>query len=253
MSEILDHSLSCLNDKEDLAETESGKSLAEICSRGDPGIDKTTLQVLEQVLHTNPLLNNMRILLTSPEDESDTGGYFCHIKIDKEVLVPAVTIVKNDEKHFRELMKKREFAVRWMADLLNISYDEITPDILRTFIILHELGHAKDFVVNYESNPDYQGQKLDDVWEDHYENCLMSLPVPGLDPVDLRQEIKFFSNLDDFIKKHPEIHGRVNQDEIKSFEDLLELQEKAYRKSPYESYADKFAVNIIMENGILNW
>lgn len=213
-----------------------------------PEADQETNKMLELMLEQFPFLTHVQIQFVSPDDEPNTGGFFHRVKIDEHTFVPSVSIVSFDSEHMQRLIEVRKSSNQQVARLLGIDISEITTDLLRQFIIAHEFGHATDYVRNYETNPDYQGAKAAQEWNAHYDANLFTLPVPGYDPVDLMEEIYHFDTLDAFYQAHPEVEHVINGVEIKSFQELAEAQELAYRASAYENYADQFAVNFLKRN-----
>ncbi len=123
-------------------------------------------------------------MMISPEEEPNTGGYFERVQIDENTYIPRIVLVGNDLEHMTRIRDTRHASSKRVADLLGIDITQLTPELLRKFIIAHEFGHTKDYIQNYERNPDYPGVEASQEWDWHYEQTLMSLPVPGLDPVD---------------------------------------------------------------------
>lgn len=213
-----------------------------------PEVDQETNKMLELMFALHPFLAHVKIQFVSPDDEPNTGGFFHRIKIDEQTFIPSVSIVSFSAKHLQRLIEVRKSSNQQVARLLGISISEMTPDLLRQFIIAHEFGHATDYVRNYETNPDYHGAEAAQEWNTHYDANLFTLPVPGYDPVDLIEEIARFDNLITFYQAHPEVESTINGVKIQNFQELVEAQELAYRASAYESYADKFAVNFLKQN-----
>ena len=85
-------------------------------------------------------------------------------------------------------------------------------------------------------------------WYDDYENELATLPVPGLDPSDLRIIIRESEDFQSFADQNPELVYKFREHDIQNQDDLLRVQEVAYRALPHESYADDFACNLLRKN-----
>jgi hypothetical protein len=135
-----------------------------------------------------------------------------------------------------------------VAELLGIDFVDLSPELLRQFIVAHEMGHASDYVKNYENNPDLSGPAVAEEWNLHYEANLLAMPVPGMDPVDLRQTAAEYADLQSFLNDYPEAVASVKQEKITCLDDLIRAQEAAYRASPYEKYADDFATEFLKNN-----
>jgi len=134
--------------------------------------------------------------------------------------------------------------------MLGISLPQLSPKLLRLFIIAHEIGHASDYVKNYETNPDYEGSDAAEEWDLHYEANLLTLPVPGFDPVDLHEELSKYSGLEDFLRANPNVAKTIDTSKVRTVQDLIDTQEVAYRTSAYESYADNFAAAFLKKNAV---
>lgn len=82
-------------------------------------------------------------------------------------------------------------------------------------------------------------------WYNHYENELDTLPVPGLDPSDLRMALEKSGGFQSFMDQNPELVLKLKIYNIQNEDDLLRIQEISYRSLPHESYADNFACNLL--------
>ncbi len=225
-----------------------GVPLNELLKREGVEIDKSTSDLLRIMLEQNTFLSHVEIVFISPEEEPNTGGFFHRVEVDEDTFVPTISIVSEQAEHMQKLMETRRSSAERVADMLGIEFKDMTPNLLRQFIITHELGHAVDYVRNYETNPDYQGADAAEEWDLHYEANLLTMPVSGMDPTDLRKEVSEFDNLSGFLEVHPAVVKTINTGEIKTLQDLLDFQELAYRSSEYESYADNFATDFLKRN-----
>ncbi|MBT4722583.1 hypothetical protein HOB30_02400 [Candidatus Falkowbacteria bacterium] len=236
-------------DKESASE-ERGVPLSDFVNDKKNEVDEGTFKFLEFMLKQNPLIGKIEVKFVLPEDEPCTGGFFTPVVADGKESVPVISIVKRDLKHINNVIDIRKSSAKAVAQLLEIDFSEMTPDLLRLFIIAHELGHATDYIANYESNPDYLGDGAEAVeeWKLHYDVNLLMMPVPGFDPVELRDEFTKYDNLDLFYEAHPEVKKYMNTDSIESFADLMDAQENAYRNSEYERFADGFATKFLKGN-----
>lgn len=211
-------------------------------------LEETVSILLHSIVRDYPYLSHVEVIFISPKDEPNTGGFFHRVQIDKDTFVPTIYIVSEDQEHLQRLKSVRESSARRVAELLGIDFSELTPSLLRNFIIAHEIGHASDYVKNYEKNPAYKDRVISDEWDLHYQANLFTLPVPGFDPVDLRDEVSRYESIEECLRERPELKNVVSMYKIKKIEDLLSIQELAYRHSTYESYADNFATDFLKRN-----
>lgn len=224
---------------------ERGIALKDFVAQKRIGTEKPIADILKLVLKQNQFLSHIEVAFISPKEEPGTAGILHQIQIDKDTIIPTIFIVSEDKEHMEKLMQSRKESAKRTAQMLGIDFLDLTPTLLKQFIVAHELGHAADYIKNYETNPDYKGAEAAEEWEMHYDANLMTMPVPDYAPAELMKEMAKHNDLKSFIKAHPEI-SRTN--EIKTLEDLLKKQELAYRTSPYESYADNFAANFLKQN-----
>lgn len=225
-----------------------GIPLNDLVTRKDIEMDETMASVLRLMLEQNKYLAQVEVLFIPPEEEPNTGGCFHLVKVNKDTIVPSIFIVVKQKEHLEKLFGIRRSSVELVAQMLGIEARDLTSDLLRQFIIAHEFGHTTDYIKNYESNSDYLGTEAAEAWRLHYDSNLLSLPVKGLDPAELQEEISQFSDLPAFLKAYPEVSKNIDQEKIKTLDDLLGAQEIAYRSSAYESYADDFATNFLKKN-----
>lgn len=211
--------------------------------------DSQTSRFLEQMVKENPFLSDVEVIFISADKEPNTGGVFDIRKVDETTYTPTIFIVENDAQHTAKILQDRKSSNEIVASLLGMEFEKLTPELLRLFIIAHELGHATDYIKNYESNPSYANvAEASEEWDMHYEVNLSSLPVPHFDPAQLTEKIAGYSNIKEFVIDYPEAKSYVQSEEITTLEQLLHDQEVAYRNSPYEKYADNFAAKFLKKN-----
>ncbi len=225
-----------------------GVPIAKPTEQEGPKVNSEINKFFSLMYSQHPSLSNIKVDYITPEDESETGGYFELVEVGGDVPVPTVFVMPEQTDHMRDLMRNRQSSAKMVAHMLGIPFEKMTPRLLGLFIMAHELGHATDYIRNYELNSDYKGIKAVEEWDMHYAVNLLSLPVSGLDPAELRQEMKNFGNLDEFLNKFPDTKKEIDLEKVKTLDDLLHEQEIAYRSMPYENYADNFAVNFLKRN-----
>lgn len=220
-------------------------NISEVSYNPEFRTDDETLSLLELIAEQNPALAHVEVHFVNPEDEPNTGGFFRRIQTDENKVTPAIFIVEKNSAHLNKLLRSRRSSAEIIAGLLGIEFKNLTPDTLRKFIICHELGHATDYIKNYELNPELTNNQAADEWDMHYQSILMTMPVPCLNPAQLKIESKRYINAASFLRTRPDVVGKYA-----SISELQHAQEVAYRESSYEKYADNFAANFIKQNAL---
>ena len=118
-----------------------------------PGLKK----IFEIVERENNELKNITLRKFPAKDAYDAGGYYNLEETKDGSVVPCIYISEGKPEMFRDLLEARKTSVKLNAELLGINPEEITPELLQIFIVAHELGHIKDFVSNYQSDPELPG------------------------------------------------------------------------------------------------
>lgn len=158
-----------------------------------------------------------------------------------------VVEMTSGEKHYEQLLIDRELSARDAATLLDVDFSVLQqhPQILGMFIMLHEIGHAHDYLVNYQSSANTViGNDPIHTNEEQRIKEMASLPVPAANPVRVR-EMWNKGELSTYYNTYQEYY---KQQGIYSAADLLKKQEDAYRKLSSESYADKFAALVLRKH-----
>jgi hypothetical protein len=119
------------------------------------------------------------------------------------------------------------------------------PEMLQTFIFLHELGHAYDFVKNYLHNPMAADKNFNptQAMMQQSKHEMATMLIPGLSPsqvLRLQEQGRF--DLVEHYNKHKLFFWAKG---IRSPEKLFEVMQVNYRNLPKEQFADNFAVQIL--------
>lgn len=207
-------------------------------------------KIIRLAKEQHPHLECVQTVFIPPVDEPNTGGFFNTVVTEDRNIVPTIFIVSEENgEHTQNLMSARQASAKMASEMLGISFKDMSPRLLKMFIIAHELGHAADYVINYLTNPEYKNTNdADEAWNLHYVVNLYSLPIPELDPPQLSEELERAGSLSRFIQMHPESTRTIEINQVKTSQDLLNLQEHAYRASIYEQYADNFATAFLKRN-----
>lgn len=161
--------------------------------------------------------------------------------------MPRIVVYTGNSFHYDQLLTQREISSRTAAEMIGIDFEEIkrNPQILALFIFLHEIGHARDYILNYlkglRGNDEYSPAKS---WNENTEQEQGKLYIPNCNPAQARAmyesgELKvYFDQYRDYYQQHS----------INSPEELLEANERVYRNLPKEKYADQFAADFIKKH-----
>jgi hypothetical protein len=206
-------------------------------------------ELLAIALENFPDLKRVQINTFVPRDLYEIGGHYDIATDDEGNTRISINLSEGEAESFRPLFTFRKATIEANAELLGIKTEEMTPEILQLFIIAHELGHIKDYLVNYESNPDLTGEEAAAEMKYHRISNLDSLPVPGIYPPYLARLLAESRevDVDTFLANFDGIN-LTKDDKIKTIGDLMDLQEKQYRASPPERYADEFARDLLLNH-----
>ncbi len=160
-----------------------------------------------------------------------------------------------DRAQIEELMTHRKRSVELVAEMLEITSQQVSPALLKVFIFLHEAGHAYDYIKNFLEKEmgrcDTPKATATSAWRHCFETEMASLPVPNISPSALKARIDFaheiaLEALDD-LSTDTEIVRRAKEEP----EALLREQEEAYKSGESEQRADAFAVALIQRRKLI--
>ena len=147
---------------------------------------------------------------------------------------------------FSHLLVTRPVSCALVARGIGCSFAALTPALLRTYIFLHECGHAYDFVVNFapfwhgkdaESDPRFVDACLRSAERQECE--VQSLPLPLTPAGFLSARTEQPAYIDALLLERLHITTPTASD----YDRALEALEYAYKKLPSEVFADAFAVS----------
>ncbi len=184
----------------------------------------------------------------TPRSAFDAGGYY-EISEDPHGN-PFVTICisEGESQALAPLLHLRRRAVEINAEMLGIAPEQMTPELFHAFIVAHELGHATDFLRNYQSDPTVSGWEGSEEMAMHRREILKTLPAGNVPPGDLAEILSGMHSLDAALSLYPGLKKHPRFYEIKTIEDLLAIQEEEYRASEPERYADAFAARLLKKH-----
>jgi len=219
------------------------EDLKKLFEGADPKYGELYLRLLEDF----PELEQLSVKAGTKEQYPTlefTGGFWK--RPDSQNPNPKIIVEMENQAHYQDLLRDREESAREAAALLGISFEELlkNPEILGKFIFLHEIGHAQDYLANFQNGEKAKNDpNFDPVSEnlDKRKEEMVTLPVPGENPVGVKKMYKE-GRLTSYFEKYKEYYLSKG---ITSPEDLVKKHELAYRNLPSEKYADQFAADVL--------
>lgn len=179
-------------------------------------------------------------------DDGVFEGGACEVSPDGTSVL--VLIGAGSAERFASLKESRADAIRSMADRLGVPFEEMDGDMIRQFILFHEVGHARDFLTNFVSRETgLDPRSAECVWRENAQIQMDSLPFPGVAPADLREDILLAGGFAAWRELEPFADAWCREKNVSSEQELIALQEPAYRALQKEAYADEFAAKAYME------
>lgn len=210
--------------------------------RGEDLMGEELRNIWKEILSRFPELSRVEIIVPDKDKTlSYTGGEF--ILPNEENPDPAIVILPADDSLYEKLKETRPLAIKIAGDLVNKEVKEMSGEDIKKFIFLHEVGHAYDFISNFENDPQIGEEMSVYTWNMLRYEEMSSLPIPHYDPNDLNMFITSsgIKEVADLIQKQPEIENRIKELNISTIQELLDRQEISYRKLQKEAFADQFA------------
>lgn len=179
-------------------------------------------------------------------DDGVFEGGTCKVSPDGTSVL--VLIGAGSVERFASLKESRTDAIRSMANRLGVPFDEMDGDTIRQFILFHEAGHARDFLLNFAApETGLDPKSAECVWWENTQIQMDSLPFPGVAPADLREDILLAGGFAAWRELEPFADAWCRERNISSEQELIALQEPAYRALQKEAYADEFAAKAFAE------
>lgn len=157
---------------------------------------------------------------------------------------------------FREFLSSRPLSCDLVCKQLGIQKEVLTPEFLRSFIFLHECGHAHDFIVNFSNfskldHPENSFARFEDACmrcNERQEYELKKLPIPVTPAGFLASRREYPQFLEQLIMEYLQKQTLSQEDYASVFDTL----ERAYKNLPSEKYADEFAERFMRDNDCTN-
>lgn len=181
---------------------------------------------------------------TSADPEYEGGT--CYVPESHENPF-AVILMGGAVEDYEKLKRTRPDAIKSMARLLGTSAEHLDGATIQAFIFFHEAGHLFDYFANFLEDNALSYEEATDLWIMNSDHELASLPIPELSPSDLRFEMKKHGGFEEWRRLDSEFDARCVRIGAKSAEELVHIQEMAYRALPKEAYADEFAAKALKD------
>ena len=198
-------------------------------------------KIITTAIELHPQLRGLKI-----ETISDPGlmtlGFHRRPKNNDEASVVYINLGVSSEKIFFE----RKTSVQQVARKLGISESQMTPRLLKIFIIAHETGHAYDyskFLSHYGSV-----EAANKHWEEKRCSELNDLPIPGITPPSV---IKMHHNgsLAQYITENNLTSRLISMGiDPNNLTQIIERQQIGYKDTTAERDADEIAVQIMRKH-----
>ncbi len=155
-----------------------------------------------------------------------------------------IDLTPGSEDRYVEGFKHRQESLRLIEKRLRIPEGSINAKLFQLWILLHELGHALDYI-----HTNLLGDKKIKARDEE----MRTLPIGMARIKDLRKP-EFEAEL---LEKYPNLFAELSEKYkilitdfegkvIDSYDDVIRLQEREYKSLPSEVYADDFATSILL-------
>lgn len=182
---------------------------------------------------------------TSEDPEYEGGSFYLPENVENSM---AVILMGGNIEDYAKLKQTRPDAMAAMAESLGTTVDRLDGATIEAFILFHEAGHMYDYFINYGSEyEDLSYPELTAIWAEMSDAQLMSLPIPGLSPSDLRFEMQKRGGFSEWRRTDLEFDALCRALNAQTAENLVRVQEKVYRALPKEAFADAFAAKEMKE------
>ncbi len=120
------------------------------------------------------------------------------------------------------------------AERTMVEEDEVTPQLIHVFALLHELGHTSEYA-EYEDDPNALMQR----------NTKEKISLP-IGRATVSQLLDSASPQRAYVEQNWHDVERVL--DVSSIDELIKLQHDAYRRTTSEAHADNFATDVLSNN-----
>jgi hypothetical protein len=204
------------------------------------------VEVYTDIVAKDPQLKIVKLT----DEDVVRNAYFCNSSVKDGQLIPEIAFNFNNQETYID--SNLEYLLRQIAIQIGAKYEDIKDNkkLVTTFVLLHEFGHARDFIDNYLKPSENKGKKpiaevLKNATTEKSKRRLrdlMTLPAPThIDWSKEEDRKKYRRRLETFGIKADK-HGNISRDQIKIVSSI------AYREMSSESIADSFAIDYITKH-----
>jgi hypothetical protein len=206
--------------------------------------DEGLLECIRWLKHQYSFFQEVRFGI-SPDPKMRGASVF-HPKRTEDVAT--VVLMQGGAEAYEAMRRERPEAIAMIADMLGMDAERMDGNTMRQFMLLHEAGHLFDVYTNYEmESPGRNRTEVMELFEQESDAQMETLPIPGYDPSALRHTLREQGGLDAWRRHDASVDAACREYRVHSEEDLLRVQERAYRSLEKEAFADRFAAQALRE------
>lgn len=176
---------------------------------------------------------------STPQADATMGARSVYI-LNNEVPLRGIAL---DPTPTVEVMRERMrgqtsglYLTDFMSKKLGVASERISPEMFAQFVLLHELGHAKN---TFDGETPHE-------WRERRNQEMARLPIPGRTPGQLEAEIyDIDSDLDRWYQGE---QAELTRRGWTTRSDIVDAQRETYRELPTEAFADRFALSFFARN-----
>ena len=215
-------------------------SIPEVIERQE--FSEDVIRALKAIIEIYPQFADVKIQIEYAE--KSTLGAYTFIEDEKGLLFPVLRMPHGGIHRYEKGIKLMPTTVHFFERILDLEEGTLTPQLLQVFLLLHEFGHIFDWKTNYLPKFDNPWDAVDEMEYDRW-SALETLPIPGEEPGFILKYIVGGKTLSDLFAEYPNIKNHPHAKEAQDLSSLLALQEREYRDTAPERFADEFAANVI--------
>lgn len=147
---------------------------------------------------------------------------------------PEIAINTDGWQEWNDIRRERRGMIKEIARKYGIEPEDMDARLLVRFVLLHECGHVKNYIVKGYDARIIDGERS---------RGMRTLPRPHWHPpalIEWTNQHPLRAKL--YVRKH---QGHLQALGIHSVKQLIAAQEKAYRNIPDEDFADRFALSVL--------
>jgi len=204
------------------------------------------VEVYKQIVAKDPQLRIVKLI----DEDVVWNAYFSNCSVKDGQLIPGIAFNFNSQETYID--PTLEPSLRQIAIQLGAKYEDIKDNnkLVTTFVLLHEFGHARDFIDNYLKPRENKGNKpIAEVLKIAVKETskrrlkdLMTLPIPQHIKLSKEEDRKKYRRRLETFGIKPDKYGNISREMVEIVSSI------AYREMSSESIADSFAVDYITKH-----